>query len=234
YPLFSVEMASHLPEFRSIVGDTVKLFFRSNDLLSPIYIILIPIMVLRWKKIWNGSHLMKMLFIYCALSLVLWAMTTSKGGSRFILSYLPAWSVLASYIIERVVKRNIRIVLICAVFAIGLLTVGYRGLASVKYVPVLFGQESKQQFLLKHLNFSYGDFYDVDGRIRNIARGKTVLVYGGHNFFYMDFPFVHVTAIQDTTQYELALVINVDTPKELQTWKLLYEEQLTYVRLYQK
>lgn len=234
YPLFSSETAGHIPQLSSVIGDTVKLFFYSSDLISPIYVILIPLIVLYWKKMWKGSLPIRILLVYCLGALILWMFSTSKGGSRFILPYLPAWSILVAFIIERFLKEKVQRVLVGSVLFVSILTIGYRGLASLRYTPVIFGRETKQDFLLKHLDFSYGDFFDVDSSIQRIVRGRTVLVYGGHNFFYADFPFVHVTMTDDRTTYNLALVINTETPSELSLWTLIYENTLTSARLYQK
>lgn len=43
------------------------------------------------------------------------------------------------------------------------ISVPYRFIANIRFIPVILGLESKNNFLKNNLNFNFGDFYDIDG-----------------------------------------------------------------------
>ncbi|MFZ5366418.1 MAG: hypothetical protein ACOZBZ_04000 [Patescibacteria group bacterium] len=115
-----------------------------------------------------------------------------------------------------------------------LLNTGSRGLATRKFLPYLLGQENKTQFLVKHLNFSFGDFYDADGWFsRNIKKDDLVLIYGIHNLYYVDFPYVHESYALPGTYFTHILVgDNQRLPEKFGPRLLLYQNPKTQVKLY--
>ncbi|MEK7504198.1 MAG: hypothetical protein AAB550_01725, partial [Patescibacteria group bacterium] len=109
---------------------------RLADPINPIYVMVLPLL----KK--------TPITIYCLLSFMVWFLTPHTGGGRFLLPYLPAWSVLAAILI----RKNKFFVTMAILLAV--ISIGYRGLANAKYLPYLFGQQSKQDFLNKYLLYS--------------------------------------------------------------------------------
>jgi hypothetical protein len=109
----------------------------------------------------------------------------------------------------------------------------YRALANAKYLPVILGKESKSQFLCKNLNFDFGDVYDCDERLKNILQpSKKVLIFGGHNFYYADFNFVHSSYAQRNVVYDYVLTQNSELPIQYKKMKIIYENRSTKVKLY--
>lgn len=126
---------------------------RLADPINPLYVMVLPLLItppfppLKLRGgIKEGD--IKTLVIYCALSFMVWTLTPHTGGGRFLLPYLPAWSVLAAILIRKN-KFFIGMALVLAIISIG-----YRGLANTKYLPYLFGLQTKQEFLDKYLLYS--------------------------------------------------------------------------------
>lgn len=239
YPLltsnisFSVGVA-HFPYHWSDIVQISKLFFRSADPISPIYIMVLPILLTAWAALVRTKKPIRTLALYSLFSFLLWFHLPKDGGGRFILAYLPVWSVLASYVVTTCRDRFIQKALLVMVFAVAGTTLMYRFTANIKYFPVLFGQQSKQEFLMKHLNFSFGDFYDEDQAIAHLVGNNTVLIFGGHNLFYADFPFIHETSVKNDQGYTYILTIDRSLPEGYSHWKLMYENARTRVKLYHR
>ena len=151
-----------------------------TELVSPIYLILLPFFLTVKKP--------RKLTAYFFLSLIVWLLIPHSGEGRFLLPYLPAWAVLAAIIIQ----KNKPLIFVATLIAV--INIGYRAVANFKVVPYLLGQETKTQYLCKHLDFSTAVFVDCDGWFaKNIKKTDLVLVKGFHNLYYIDFPFVHET-----------------------------------------
>ena len=114
-----------------------------------------------------------------------------------------------------------------------LITMFYRSVANAKYIPVILGRETKEKFLTDHLNFSFGDFYDTDGYFqKNITLNNTVLLYGFHNLYYVDFPFIDSSWVKKGDRFDYIAVQNGEIPKRFSYWNLVYYNPKTNVRLY--
>ena len=95
--------------------------------------------------------------------------------------------------------------------------------------------QSRSEFLSKNLNFSFGDFYDTDDYFRkNIKQNDKVLLYGFHNLYYVDFPFVDSSWVKKGDSFNYIAVQNSDLPKRFVDWDLIYNNSLTKVKLYKK
>lgn len=154
YPVFSGYDASsvrHLTDF-------ITVFTRSADPLSPIYLMLLPLIIYYHKR------LPGMLIVYCGLGLVIWWLTPRTGGGRFILPYLPVFSVLAATTIFNISIPIFKKIAIGITILLAFISIGYRAIANAKFVPVILGQQTKQDFLNKNLNKNFGDnnFYMSD------------------------------------------------------------------------
>jgi hypothetical protein len=88
--------------------------------------------------------------------------------------------------------------------------------------------------LAKNLNFAYGEFADVDGYFaKNIKKDDLVIVYGIHNLFYVDFPYIHESWAKPGTFFTHLLVGgNQNLPEKFGKRLLIYENPLTKVKLY--
>ena len=213
----------------NIFKDLWTLFTASADPISPVYIACIPLIIFYFKK---TSFTLKLVYVYSILALVVWYITPRTGGGRFILPYLPAFSLLVGFSIQQLNKTG-KIIAYALVIIISIISITYRGVANAKFIPVIFGQQTKEQFLAEHLNFSFGDFYDTDGYFsKHIHKNDLVYVYGFHNLYYVNFPFT-LNSLDSHISY-IAIQGNYPLPKEFQEWKKVYENKVTHVVLYKK
>lgn len=214
-----------------ILSELGKLFLRSDDPISPVYLILLPLVLVRFTKF--NKHLRALTF-YSILALIVWFITPRTGGGRFVLPYLPAFSILAAGTIASLKHTSIRKFTIGVAFLVALVTIFYRSAANYKYLPVIFGEETKKEFLTKNLNFNFGDFYDVDGFFsKTIKPGEAVLLYGFHNLYYVDFPFIHESWVKKGNKFKyIAVSIQSILPKRFSFWPLIYYNKTTGVKVY--
>ncbi|PIZ99551.1 MAG: hypothetical protein COX78_01740 [Candidatus Levybacteria bacterium CG_4_10_14_0_2_um_filter_35_8] len=215
-----------------------KMFVLSSDPISPIYLIFLPLILTKFNKL---SYLLKNIALYLFFAIIGWYFVEFngknipeiKGGTRFIMPYLPAFSIVISFIIfnykKSSIQRNLAVLL---VLVISISTILFRGYASVKYLPYVFGKESKGEFLSKHLNFTYGDFYDTDNFFKNnIKKSDKVLLIGFHNLYYIDFPFVDESWVKKDDKFNYVAVKNMNIPNRFLTWNLIYFNPITKVKL---
>jgi hypothetical protein len=112
-------------------------------------------------------------------------------------------------------------------------SIGYRFIANIRYLPVVLGRETKALYLTRHLNFAYGDFYDTDGYFgKHLKSSDTVLLYGFHNLYYVDFNFVDSSWVKKGDEFDYIAVQNVSLPKKFNFWSKIYYNPLTKVSLY--
>ncbi len=205
-------------------------FTQAPDPLTPVYIAFLPFLFIYRKKI---TAKLRPVVIYSILAILVWYPFAGVGGSRFLAGYLPALSVLSVALIVYVMDKRIKNYLISFVILICLITIGFRGIANSRYLPVVLGQESRSEFLTKNLNFNFGDFYDTDDWFaNNIKEGDRVLLYGFHNLYYADFPFVHEGYARKGEGFNYIATQNTQLPERFMYWKLIYKNELTGVSVY--
>lgn len=230
YPVKLSIFSFHYINPINFIKEVWMLFVRSEDPVSPIYLIVLPVLICVWNKY---NKYTKIIAFYCILSLFLWYLVPRTGGGRFIMSYLPAFSVLVASTIREVNKSKIKSLLIFIIVFLSLTTISYRFLANIKFIPYIIGIETKKEFLNKNLNFSYGGFYDTDDYLKHkIKNNDMVLIYGIHNLFYADFPYIHESWVQKGDEFNYLLLQNADIPERFKYWKLIYENNLSNVKLY--
>ncbi len=221
-----------LPHLGSLFNDIYALFLNLSDPISPIYLILLPIMIVTFKNFNNKTRIMA---LYTFLAIILWYLTQQVRGGRFILPYLPAFSILVAYVIYRLRNRRLKRFLFIVVIIISLSSISYRAIANSKYVPVILGTETKSQFLIKNLNFAFGDFYDTDGYFKDhIKSTDKVLLYGSHNLYYVDFPFIDSSWVKNGDKFNYVAIQNSVVPPRFSDWKEIYYNKTTRVGLYMK
>ncbi|MCL5090857.1 MAG: glycosyltransferase family 39 protein [Patescibacteria group bacterium] len=231
FPIFSsVLSASHQISFNPLLylRNFWLAFYNSPDPISPVYLIFLPlIFFLIWKKRGVKDEKIKILFVY---SIITTLIVSYWQVERYLLPYLSALSLLTIALIkERFYKKS----LVMLVAFIAIINIGYRFLANLKFLPVIFGKEAAEQFLSQSLNYSFGDVYDVDGEMgKIIKKDDLVLVLGGHNLFYLNFPFVHESYVHPGTYFSYLLVHNEPLPANLHNLKLIYNNEKTKNKLY--
>lgn len=234
YPLFTsyypAGVGIEILNPKYIIESFFNLFFRLDDPISPIYIIVLPLFFVYFKKI---GPTLKFISLYSFLALLIWYFVPRTGGGRFILPYLPALSILSVGIISAVENENLKKYLFFLVIIVCLLTIGYRGIANSRYIPVVLGIESKEKYLSENLNYDFGDFYDTDGFFKeNIKETDKVLLYGFHNLYYANFPFVHESYVKKGERFNYIATQNATLPERFSFWNLIYSNPRTNVNVY--
>ncbi len=238
FPFFTktYEVAASNPNLISVFKDLWDLFIHSADPISPVYLVFLPLLFVLFGKLKTE---IKIIVWYAGLSLLLWYFTPRTGGGRFILPYLASFSVVCGAIYSEILKKKetewkfISKILMSVIVFVAVISIGYRGVANIKYVTVIIGNESKQTFLSNNLNFSYGDFYDTDGYFANhIKTTDTVLLLGFHNLYYVNFPYVDSSWVKRGDQFNYIATQNVKIPMKYSNWQLIYSNDKTMVQLF--
>ncbi len=230
------EVAANSPNLLKFFSDLGDLFIYSADPISPMYLIFLPlffILVTKMKKE------IKIIVWYSGLSLILWYFTPRTGGGRFILPYLPAFSLICGAVYSEILKKAgkewkyIASILFFAITLVALLSIGYRVIANEKYLPVILEKVTPQEFLSHNLNFHFGDFYDTDGYFAShIKPTDTVLLYGFHNLYYINFPYVEYTWVKKGDSFTYVAIQNTKLAPRFRNWQLIYSNDKTMVQLY--
>lgn len=249
YPFFT-NIYKVMPQplsLSSFFEDVWILFTQAADPVSPIYIIILPLIILFiWIPAFAGMTKKKidiasihLIGIYSLLGIVVWYFTPQTGGGRFIIPYLPALSILCAACLNEILnKKQYRYFskfLFSVIILVSIISIGYRFGANAKYMPVLLGIEAKQKFLTDRLNFSFGDFYDTDNFFRNnIKTTDKVLLFGFHNLYYVDFSFIDSSWLREGDRFNYIATQNTILPEKYKNWKLIYINRKTMVKLYKK
>lgn len=204
---------------------------RLSDPISPLFFIFLPFVLFYFKKF---NRLEKLLTVFAALSFIVWYFTPQTGGGRFLLPYLPIFSLVTVFSIKFVYRyRNLWNLSMGLIILVSVISILYRGAANLKYIPVVLGIQSRDQFLSNNLNFSYGDFYDTDGYFRShIKDSDKVLLFGFHNLYYANFPFIHSSYIKKGDRFNYIATQNKEIPDRFKFWNLVYSNPRTGVNLY--
>ena len=234
YPFFTkiyeIRPSASLLNPLVFVSEVFKIFTTSPDPISPLFIIILPLLVICFKK-FNSKE--RLLLLYCILSLLAWYVTPRTGGGRFMLVYLPVFSILVAIILKHIQDRIIYRFVFGLVLFFAFIAFTARLYVGYKVAPVVFGFESKDEFLSRHLNFEYGDFYDTDRELAKlIGDSDMVLIYGGHNLYYVNFPFIHESWIKKGDVFNYILTQDTELPNDFYFFKLVYENKKTHVNLY--
>lgn len=202
----------------------------SSDPISPIYIVFLPFILVLFRKF---TVQMKIIILYGFFSLILWYFNPAKE-SRYFLPGLAAFSIVCSYMISILSKDSFfRKLSFTLIIFISLISILYRGVANSRYFSVILGNETNSKFLTDNLNFKYGDFYDTDGYFKtHLKNTDKVLLYGFHNLYYVDFPFIDSSYVKKGNKFNYIAIQNYDVPERFKFWKLIYKNAKTGVRLY--
>ena len=235
YPFFSsvykTNIGISLINPFKFISDTWIIFTRADDPISPIYIILLPFVIIFFKTF---SSNLKLVALYSFLGIIVWYLTPRMGGGRFLLPYLPGFSIVVGAILEKIKEQKMLYRLsVLLIIIVALISVFYRGVANVKYIPTIIRRESKRDFLATHLNFSFGDFYDTDNYFKtHIKKRDKVLLYGFHNLYYVEFAFIDSSYVKKGDEFNYVAVQNSNLPQKFRAWDLVYYNPITKVKLY--
>ncbi|HYM65387.1 MAG TPA: glycosyltransferase family 39 protein [Candidatus Sulfotelmatobacter sp.] len=228
YPYFSIPVDSgHFISFSNSI-----FFLNFSDPISPIYLILLPLVIFSYKRFDKTERIISF-FVF--ISFFVWLVFEGNRGTRFLLPYLPVFSVFSIILIGKFKNNFYMKFSIVLILVLSLTSIGYRLLANYKFIPYIFGKESQSQFLSRHLNFMYGDFYDIDNYFKsNIKSTDKVLLFGFHNLYYVDFPFTDSSWVKKGDKFNYIAVQNSNLPERFSGWKIVYYNSKTKVSLYSK
>lgn len=211
----------------TVIKTLIETLLFAPDPLHPFYIMNVPFIFLALGFLFK-KH--KLILLYAVASYLIWYFTTQSGGTRFLTSYLPAYTAIGLIAIQHVKDKFVEKMTLLVLFVMCVVSISYRGVANMRYVPFIFGFESKQEFLLKELNFSFGDFYDEDQKIKKIVGGSRVLLVNMHNIYYVDFKFT--LDEEEPLGYDYVLVQGASLPEKFKKASKVYENVRTGVILY--
>lgn len=240
YPLFS----SAVPAFSlanlnpgNVIGNLVKVFLFSPDPVNPLYVLFLPVILVVFKKIRKKYKslisfiILSLIFWYFATFLGFWYGTEEAGSARFLTTYLPAYSLLCVAAITSVKYRKLQVMGIALILVVVFVNGSYRLAANLRYIPFILGLESKDQFLMNNLNFSFGDFYDENSDIKRIVGENIVEIVNVHNLFYVDFPFT-LQEFKNKKKPSYILVQHGKLPQGYRFSSIVYQNKKTGVILY--
>ncbi len=231
YPIGNVLNADYsFFQIQSFFSNFFNIFLFSSDPINPVYILIFPLIITMYKK---SNKYFKILTIYFIFAIVFSILLYKIGGNRFALPYTGGFAVLCSLTINLVKDKYIKKILIICVILVTFSSLFYRTLANAKYLPVIFGQISKNEFLSNNLDYGFGDFYDTDLYFKqNITKNDKVLLFGFHNLFYVDFPYIDSSWVKKGDYFNYIAVQNSEIPKRFKNWKMIYQNPKTLIKLY--
>ncbi|MDO8269960.1 MAG: glycosyltransferase family 39 protein [Candidatus Levybacteria bacterium] len=191
-------------------------------IILPIVVVKIPLLVRKYSYV----------LIYSIFSYLVWYFTSQSGGTRFLTAYLPAYTLLGIIALYSLKEKSHQKIIVIAIFVICVITVIYRGAANYRFVPFILGIETKQEFLMKELNFGFGDFYDENEAIKKIVGKEKVLLMNMHNLFYIDFPYT-LSDSDPSWSRKYILIQDAQLPKKFQKAKEIYRNKTTRVILFE-
>ncbi len=59
-----------------------------------------------------------------------------------------------------------------------------------------------------------------------------MLLYGFHNLYYADFPFIDSSWVEKGDKFNYIATQNSDLPNKFSNWKLIYYNKTTNIKLY--
>lgn len=234
YPLLTyqprsvVAFAEFVPQ--RLLGLPVALWqwtFHPDTPISPLYLWLLPFAVLYWRKM--GTRVREVLILGGLVIGAVWFFP--EYTNRYL---LPGLAVLAVGLgaVLRAGGDFLRKMATVFIAVVVLVNLGSRVAASRKFIPYFLGEQSREQFLMANLNFSFGDFYDENGEIAKVVGGRKVLVVGIHNLFYLDFPFDHESWTSRSENYSFILAGGKEGEGVGYGLREVYRNPETGVRLY--
>jgi len=217
----------NLTSFLKVVLKTV---FSKGDILTPLILITLPLIIVNLPK----NRKTRIVGCYFFLNFIFFFLTP-LNYNRFLLPYTPAFIFLLIASLKKPInkKQTVRKIVYWTVFLVAGLNLISRLIVNKKFLPVIFNQQSRKDFLAKNLNFKVNNFYDLDGWLgKNIKRTDRVLVIGSHNLFYLDHSFDHLSWAEKGNFYSHILVQNCSLPAGFGKLPVVYSNQKTGIKVF--
>lgn len=200
--------------------------FHPDTPISPVYLALLPLVILSWKKLNDNAK--EILVLGGLITISTWFFP--EFTNRYLLPGTAVISIGLAALIASV-RRRFRAVIVLFVFTIAILNISSRVLAERKSLNFLLGQETRNDYLMENLNFTFGDFFDDQGKIAAITGSQPALVDGIHNLFYIDFPFDHISWAETGRKYPFILADEKQAGKYAKL-PVVYQNNITHVVLF--
>lgn len=243
YPLFSPahQNLGEATPFKptDIISAAWFVFLLSPDPISPVYFISLPLIIfyfgnILFKAINKQTRLLiNLLLIYLSLAFIILYFTPLASSGRFIMPYLPAFSLLFVLLVNLLKSKLLYKFLLAVALIVSLSSIVYRGAANKRFVPVILGKEKLDTFMLNNLEYNVGNFYDVDNFFeKTIKPNNKVLIYGISNLYYVNFPYIHESWVKKGDKFDFILIKGTPLPERFRDWELVYKNDKTRVKLY--
>ncbi len=186
--------------------------------ISPFFA-LIPLLFLFWRFL---NSKIKIILFLVILGFLAWSYLPIYV-SRYLIAFVPLFVLLSAISFDLILRKKIISPILSYLFlALILIPLLFLSLRQNRFfLPVVFGIESRHEFLIREVPKKEDDFYDIDSIIaQNIKETDKTLVYGIHNLYYLDCPYLDATAIEE----EFQEIDGLD-----QFLKVLKEHNLTHI-----
>lgn len=243
YPLFSSSFHPTSSPFSlnllQLLRQGAQIFLFSPDPISPIYTICLPLIGLYfWRSFFKKtskevSLIINLLVIYAAYNIATLYFTPIESSGRFILPFLPAFTLLFLLLLKNLNSKFLYNFLFIIILLVAISSIAYRGAANKRFMPYLLGKTTLSEFMAKNMEFQVGNFYDTDGYFqKTIGPKDKALIYGISNLFYVNFPYIHESWVKKGDQFNYILTKDITLPERFKEWQLVYQNPLTKVKLY--
>jgi len=233
FPLFTPllgDTAAHLvyPSFSYLI-DLISLSWPSfwDSPISPLYLIFSPFICLYLVK----NSKLHPLALYTLLGIIGWLFIPRTGGTRFFVPYLPALAILTAATLSALKPERLRRLATGLVIGVAMVNLTFSLKLNTKFIRYHLGFITKHEFLTQYLN-QESTFYDGDRYFADTIKPTDhVLVIGGHNLFYLNFPYTHISYYQNQP-YNYILTLNQDIPDPFKDTIVSYHHPQRGVTLY--
>jgi 4-amino-4-deoxy-L-arabinose transferase-like glycosyltransferase len=227
YPLFS--SSGFAPNYS--FSKVLQIFLFSADPISPIYLILLPLIGLLFIK--KLSLTIRLLIIYVLFNTAILFLAPVESSGRFIIPYLPGFTLLFWLLLKSTKNKFLYNFIFIIVIIIALSSIAYRGFANKRFIPYLLGKVTLPEFMTANMEFQVGNFYDIDGYFQKTIKPEDkVLIYGISNLFYVNFPYIHESWLKSSDKFNYILLKDYALPEKYKDWKLVYQNPISHVLLY--
>ena len=214
----------------SLIKSFGQTSFSSGDILTPLFLISLPWLILRSRLLLKDSKKL-FLLIYFSLNFLVWFFIP-LNYNRFLLPYTPFWIILILIVFEKE-KINIQKIFLGSVLVIALIHLGTRGILSQRSLNFLIQRQSLENFLEQNLPENSGTLIDRTGFLKeNVNFGEKVLIINSHNLFYVPVAFDHYSWAQADVKYKYLVVQNQELPKKWENLPLIHQDKQTALKIY--
>lgn len=179
-----------------------------DTLINPLFAFIFPVGL--FLSIKNNTSTLVKISLYTLASIIVWQLTPPPSG-RYLLQVLPLIAIISSQVLT-IPKKAYKNLFLFLIFLTTFLVSMGRLWANSKYLPVILGQQSKNQFLTSQSARLPDTFIDSDSWVENnLNPDKKVLVTNLHNLYYLPISFDHQSWADKDYPYPYLITKNQDS-----------------------